>query len=274
MASKHWSTLHSLAPESEVAWELFHENSKTRGYSAVDGGEWPAALGERGGPLSFEQYPSIPLPHVLAPLELPLWQAMQLRATPRRLERRQLRLEELATLLYCAYGVTRDGEGTSGQRPLRTVPSAGALHPLEIFFQTRSVEGLPAGLYHYNPVEHELRRLHEGDLSARMAAGLVHKPLAVSTSVLLFIVALLERTTVRFGDRGYRYVLLEAGHAAQNLALAATGLGLGCIPLGEYLDRSIDELLGLDGLRQSTVYMAGLGGLPVAPAETPEDAES
>ncbi|HZH13077.1 MAG TPA: SagB/ThcOx family dehydrogenase [Archangium sp.] len=271
MALKNWLAMHSQAPEGEVAWESFHENSKTRRHEALDARPWQAAPGNPGGPLSFEQYPVVALPHVLAPLEMPLSQALQQRATPAHLERRQLRLEELATLLYSAYGVTRDSEDSGLQRPLRTVPSAGALHPLELFFHTRSVEGLPGGLYHYNPVEHELRRLRDGDLSAKLAAGLAPKQLAVTSSVMLFIVGLFERSTARYGDRGYRFVLLEAGHVAQNVALAATGLGLGCVPVGGYVDRSVDELLGLDGLLQSTVYMAGIGGLPTAPEQAPRE---
>jgi SagB-type dehydrogenase family enzyme len=68
-----------------------------------------------------------------------------------------------------------------------------------------------------------------------------------------------ERSTFKYGERGYRFVLLEAGHVAQNLSLTACALGMGCVNIGGFFDRKVDELLELDGLHQSTIYMAGVG---------------
>jgi SagB-type dehydrogenase family enzyme len=77
--------------------------------------------------------------------------------------------------------------------------------------------------------------------------------------MMLFITAQFERSLFKYRDRGYRFILLEAGHVAQNMNLAATALGLGSVDIGGYFDRQADELLGLDGLTHSTIYMVGIG---------------
>jgi len=268
MSQKGWQDVYFPTPADEAVWELFHENSKLGQYDAFMTDEQAAAhISRFNRVLSYDHYPSVELPETLTMLELPLSQAIQQRATPTRLERRILPMADLATLLYCAYGLNRDSEESGIQRPLRTTPSAGALYPLEVFLHTRSVEGLAPGLYHYNPHRHELRQLCEGDQTSRIASALTHKQLAVTTSVIFIIGAMFERTIGKYSNRGYRFVLLEAGHLAQNLNLAANGLGLGCVNIGGYFDRMIDALIGFDGLMQSAVYMAGIGGLSETPSE-------
>jgi len=100
---------------------------------------------------------------------------------------------------------------------------------------------------------------------------LVQKNLAYDSSVLFFITALFERATFKYGDRGYRFVLLEAGHVAQNINLASGGLRLGCMNIGGFFDRQIDDLLGLDGVTHSTVYLVAVGGKEGEPGDTDAD---
>lgn len=262
MTQRRWCDLYLPAVRRDAAWELFHENSKLSPFDPPMSDEQAAALsGQIGETLHYSQYPAVKLPEELDPISLPLSLALARRSTPAALERRQLTLQQLAVLLYCAYGVTDEAGPDGGERSQRTVPSAGSLYPLELYFHTRSVDGLPPGLYHFNPVDNELRRLRDGDQTAKLGSALVHKHLAVTTSLVLFVGAMFERTVKRHDERGYRYALLEAGHVAQNLGLAAVGLGLGCVHVGEYHDRKIDALLGFDGLSQSTVYMAAIGGV-------------
>ena len=106
------------------------------------------------------------------------------------------------------------------------------------------VEGLEPGLYHYNSARHELRFLRYGDESRAISEGLVQSSLALDTSLIFFITGIFSRSTFKYGDRGYRFTLIEAGHVAQNLNLAATALGLGCTNIGGFFDRQIDEHLG------------------------------
>jgi SagB-type dehydrogenase family enzyme len=78
--------------------------------------------------------------------------------------------------------------------------------------------------------------------------------------MIVFITAIFERSVFKYGNRGYRFVLLEAGHVAQNLNLATTALGLSCCNIGGFFDRDVDRFLGLDGIGHSTVYLVGIGG--------------
>jgi SagB-type dehydrogenase family enzyme len=255
-----WDQL--LLPEGRDGeiYELFHENSKTSRYPEMPPNEEVLArmllLYES---LPYDLHPAVDLSGLLRPVRLSLGEAILGRATARAMEAVSLPLRDLATILYFAYGVTRDNTGTEWPRPFRTVPSGGALYPLEIYFYTSHVEDLPAGLYHYNPSANQLRRLIEGDLSAQIAQGLIQPELAGSSSIILFITAVFERSTFKYGDRGYRFALLEAGHVAQNINLTAIGLGLGSTNIGGFFDRQIDELIGLDGVRHSTVYLVAVG---------------
>ena len=86
--------------------------------------------------------------------------------------------------------------------------------------------------------------------------------------MIVFITAVFERSVFKYGDRGYRFVLLEAGHVAQNINLAVTALGLGCVNIGGFFDRDIDEFLGIDGLTHSSVYLMAIGKAMAASSET------
>lgn len=256
-----WPSLHARGVV-DTPWALFHENSKASEYDMLATGQLSATIGEPSEPLGFHEYPTAALPEALSPLELSVGHAIQFRFTPRNLERVTIPLQDLSTILYCAYGVSRDSSENEWQRPLHTVPSAGAAYPLELFFFTRSVEGLSPGLYYYNPVEHHIVRIREGDQTAKIASCLVNKAHSVNASVILFVGAMLHKSIRKYGDRGYRFVLLEAGHLGQNTSLCCTALTLGCIHIGGYFDNKLDAWLGLDGLFQSVVYVMAIGGIP------------
>jgi SagB-type dehydrogenase family enzyme len=248
-------------------WELFHENSKAGRYDAFPTPEFITQRMERMlQSLGYEQYPAIPLPGPEEPMELGLAEAILVRTSARGMAPNRIGFAQLATMLYHAYGITRDNQGTAFPRPFRAVPSGGALYPLEIYLHTSRVEELEAGLYHYNPLRHELRLLRHGDDSRRLSEALVQRNLAVDASLILFITAVFERSIFKYGDRGYRFVLIEAGHVGQNLALTATAMGLACLTVGGYADRQIDDLLGIDGVSHSAVYLAAIGSpAPEAP---------
>jgi len=168
--------------------------------------------------------------------------------------RTPLSLGDLATLLGSAYGVrARDG------LPRRPVPSGGALYPLELYALPLAVRGLPRSTFHYHPFRHRLEALRpiaEADVSA----ALVDPSLAERSAVLLVVTAMVWRARFKYGLRGYRFALLEAGHLVQNVVLAATALGLPALPLGGWYDRRLDALVGADGLDEASVYAVAAGG--------------
>ena len=248
----------AASPVGDACWELFHENSK------ISHADPPVPRGAQGqarrhtSRFATELYPAVTLPPSAVPIEIGLTTILARTGARARLAPAPLTLPQLATLLHCAYGVTGPDEDVPG-RLVRTVSSAGAVYPLDIVFHTRSVEHLDPGMYHYSPVRHELHRLLDGDQTATIASALLDRSLAVDASMILFITAAFSVLTDCFGERGYRHALVEAGHVSQNLALAATGLGLACVSIRDFFDRRVDALLRLDGVRHSTVHIVAVG---------------
>ncbi len=270
MASQLWNDLVLRAPMEAIGaldfdddtsvWEVYHDNSKTSRYEP---GLSPLQVAQRMqgmcASLSYDQCPEVELPGAREPLAGSLQEALLTRVSARSLAPLRISLAKAATILHSAYGVTRTNEGTLFPRPFRTVPSAGALYPLEIYFYSSNIDELPGGLYHYNPSRNSVHQLQERNLTAEIATALVSPELAYDASIIIFITAVFERVTFKYGERGYRFALLEAGHLAQNINLAVNGLGLGSLNIGGFFDRELDELLGLDGLTQSTIYLAAIG---------------
>ena len=161
-----------------------------------------------------------------------------------------LSLDHLAALLAAAY------RSIHGRRP---VPSGGALYPLELYVVALAVDSLEAASYHYDPFRHRLERIGPG-LRADVGAALVESALADNAAALVVVTAMFWRSRFKYGLRGYRFALLEAGHAVQNTVLAATALRVPALPLGGFYDRRADNLVGADGLDEATVYAVLLGG--------------
>lgn len=167
----------------------------------------------------------------------------------------------LAALLWAGYGITGQLEPEDDRPgiPLRAVPSGGALYPLELYAAAVRVTDLEPGLYHFDPLWPGLEPLRPGLTAEELAVLSTYPDIASSAAVLIFIAAVFGRTRFKYGLRGYRFALLEAGHVAQNLLLAATALGLGAVPLGAFFDRRTDTFLRLDGVNESTLYAIALG---------------
>jgi SagB-type dehydrogenase family enzyme len=252
----------SNADQDDVSWEFFHENSKLSEFStiALSDQEIVATMRDNYESLEFKGYTEIKLPRSPTPLKSPLEKVISTRISSRDLIRTSMTLQDVATILYYAYGVTRDNKNTSYPRPFRIVPSGGALYPLELFFHSADISEQVPGIYHYNPITNSIRLLQEGDQSSRISESFVQKEIAYGASLIIFITAMFDRCIFKYQDRGYRFVLLEAGHVAQNINLVVNALGRGCVNLGGFFDRKVDSLLGLDGLTHSTIYIVAIGG--------------
>lgn len=157
-----------------------------------------------------------------------------------------LDVDALATMLLAGYGQ-------------RAVPSGGALYPLEVYVVTRRLTGLPAGVFHLDPERRVLEVVHEGDVSDALGAAMPASELVADASAVIFVTAVFWRTRFKYGLRGYRFALLEAGHVMQNVLLAATALGVTAFPLGGFYDAPAEALLGVDGVDESVLYGAVLG---------------
>jgi SagB-type dehydrogenase family enzyme len=246
--------------DTDLLWETFHENSKISIFdippSDHDVLKRMADLAES---LSFHGYPVLALPELPAQLTISLSEAILKRSTAKQITSQPVDLETVATLLHFAYGTTRDQRTLGYPRAFRAAPSGGALYPLEIYFHCAHALGFQNGLYHYNPTENHLRLIRSGDHTQTIAHALVQPNVAHDASLIIFITALFDRSTFKYGDRGYRFALMEAGHVAQNINLTALGFDLGSINLGGFYDRRIDGFLDLDGLTHSTLYIVAIG---------------
>ncbi len=130
--------------------------------------------------------------------------------------------------------------------PLRAYPSAGALHPLELYVYLRRVRDLPQGVFHYHPLEHRLFHILEGEIEEPLVQAAYDQEFLADASVVLIFSIVYERTRRKYGYRAYRYVFMDLGAACENTYLVATGLGLGTVLVGAFDDDAVAALLGLD----------------------------
>jgi SagB-type dehydrogenase family enzyme len=260
MAFEYSSASAFAAMPNLEAWETYHENSKTGRYDAYPKNETVLArMREIPESLSYDSFPVVALPTSRVPFTLSLEEAMVARATARRMESCKISLEHISALFGLAYGITRDLREQGYPRTFRTVPSGGGLYPLEIYFHTRAAEGLDAGTYHFSPDSNLLHQIRRGDDTDTIAKALVQQNLATQSALQYFLTAVFERSYFKYGERSYRFILIEAGHVAQNINLVATACGLGCVNIGGFFDREVDSFLGLDGIAHSTIYMGAIG---------------
>ena len=177
-------------------------------------------------------------------------EAIANRRSTREFADEPLSLDVLSQLLWSIQGIT-------GKRRQRTVPSAGATYPLEVIavVGTFGVNNLSTGAYLYIPEPHGLKAFKSGDLRISLAQAALGQQAVTTAPINLIIVADYERTRSRYRNRTERYVHMEAGHAAQNLYLQATALGLGTTAIGAFDDVRVKELLTFQGNFQPLYIM-------------------
>ena len=149
-----------------------------------------------------------------------------------------LTIEEVSQLLWAAQGLTAEWEG-------RTAPSAGALYPLEVYVAVGNVRDLAPGVYKYKPQGHGLVKVRDDDVRGELADAALGQTWVKKGAIDIVIAAVYGRTTKKYGDRGVRYVHMEAGHAAQNIYLQAAALDLVMVTIGAFYDDRVKEILGM-----------------------------
>lgn len=237
--------------------EAYHEASKLSGGRSARPSAGAALLEQRSdlravAERSAKRYPHRPVRELPAPARL----AATLQDT---LARRvsvvpcpvgaALELRAVSTLLHAACG-------GNGRPHRRTVPSAGALYPLELYVVSRDVPGLEPAVHHYDPLSHRLEELWP---VPEETLSIFADPAPAQAPLLVFVTAMLWRTRFKYGLRGYRFALLEAGHLMQNLVLAAAALELAAIPIGGFYDRRVEAVLRIDGVNEVALYCAAVG---------------
>jgi len=177
--------------------------------------------------------------------------ALHERRSVRHYSDKPLTLTEVSQILWAAQGIT-------SPNGLRTAPSAGALYPLEVYLVVGKVTDCAAGVYKYGPREHVLVKNSDGDRRAELCAAALSQACVANSTAVLVISAVYKRTTRKYGDRGIRYVHMEAGHAAQNVYLQAGSLGLATVAVGAFDDDRVKNVLDLPN-EEEPLYLLPLG---------------
>ncbi len=218
-------------------------------------------------PPFFKRYPgtpSIPLSREGLPARSEFLRVLLERRTWREFSRRKLSLEHLAQLLYLTWGVTKYLQVEFlGELPLKTSPSGGARHPIEVYVASVRVERLPQGLYHYAADRHELECLRRGPMKRRILRYLGGQWWFADAAAVFLMTADFPRTMWKYKQpRTYRSVLLDAGHLCQTFCLAATWMGLAPFCTMALADSIIEQDIGADGITESAIYAAGVAPRP------------
>jgi len=192
-------------------------------------------IGAKPSPLVADS-PFITLPTPTYNSQTSLETALLERRSVREYSAEPLTLAEISQLLWAAQGITHP----SG---LRTAPSAGALYPLEVYLLAANVVDLPAGIYHYRPQDHTLLLVAAGDQRQSLCQAALNQSAVQDAAAVIVIAAIYDRTTVKYGERGVRYVHMEAGSAAQNVYLQAQSLGIGTVFIGAFQDGEVAQIM-------------------------------
>ncbi len=200
---------------------------------------------------SLPENGTIDLPAPQTESDTSIEEAIAARRSVREYTGEPITIAELSQILWAAQGIN----GLEGHR---SAPSAGALYPLEVYVAAGSVEGLPAGAYRYVPDGHRLTPVRQGDLRAKLAEAAVGQESVRDAAADLIITGVYERTTGKYGERGVRYVHMEAGHAAENVYLQAESLGIGTVSIGAFDDAALRQILTLPE-NETPLYVMPIG---------------
>ncbi len=241
---------------------LFHQASKLflkEPFSTfVRSSTWP----EKWMRVKYKSYPRMPkinLPETIR--KDYLYDIIQNRQSKRDFSSCPITREEASILFRYTCGNVCSAERTTGDAlSHRAQPSAGACFPVELYALVRyDTPDMPSGLYHYNVKLHAMELLWErkwtdGDLKQYFFEEWPKK-----AGIVFFMTAVFKRVQLKYRERGYRHILLEAGHIGQNLYLVAETLDLGCCAIGGTRDQEIEQLLDIDGITESVVYTIAVG---------------
>lgn len=252
----HFSPIYGQDVEKElsIGERFHHETSLT----------WRGVIGDLfrskpKKPPQFKNYPDAEVTKLPKPgyRGIPLEEAIEKRRSVRNYSRIPITLSQLSQLLFSAQGIT----GKIYGQPLRTAPSAGALYPFEIYVIANNVEGLSQGIYHYAVLNHTLELIKTGNFRKEITSAGLKQEMLGDADITFVLSAIFDRVRHKYGERGFRYVYMEAGHISQNFYLQAVSLGLGSVSVGAFLDNNVNQLIGVDGQKEAVIYMHAVGTL-------------
>ena len=187
----------------------------------------------------------------------PLIIAIRDRQSHRSYTGSSITLEELSFLRWATQGVKKTVRDE--QILMKTVPSAGARHPIETYLFVNNVLGLESGLYRYLGIEHKLLLLKiNEDLVYDVHTG-TNEQYVLNSAVVFIWTTIPYRAEWRYGPLAHKMIAQDSGHICQNLYLACASLGIGTCAIGAYDQNKLDQILGVDGESEFTIYVATVG---------------
>lgn len=240
-----------LVSENKVG-DSFHQQTKYSRRRLGEGPDWSIQ------PDLYKTYPDVDHVALHTPLSLSKTtfdETIKMRKSIRSFSTKPLSLEQLSYLLWASTGLQRTEQGWS----FRTAPSAGALYPIETYLVVHRVQDLHSGVYHYDIRHHRLEQLTKGDYQDAIAQAALDQEMCATAAVVFVWSAVFNRSKCKYGQRAYRYMYLDAGHIAQNLALATVSLGLGSCQVAALYDDEVNSIIGVDGKDESVLYLSVVG---------------
>ncbi len=165
-------------------------------------------------------------------------EALKKRRSIRSYKKQSLTIKDISQLLWAGYGVTDINNR-------KTTPSAGATYPIEIYLVCGEVEGIANGVYRYVPSSHSIIKIKDKDVRNELFNVSLKQSWVKEGSAVIIITADYSKTTKIYGERGNRYVLMEAGIVAQNIHLQAVSLNAGTVIVGAFEDEKVSKIVGL-----------------------------
>lgn len=179
------------------------------------------------------------------------------RRSRRKFSNSSVSIQKLSNILYYSYGIT--GKLEKADLLLRAVPSEGGLYTIDIYISVNRVEGLERGIYYYDPFEHEIVLVNHNDLTS-ISKELSGCAEMLDTAAFTFVLgANFWRNQWKYYERGYRAILIDCGHVAQNLHMLSTAYELASCCLMDFVDDELNKLLELDGIVEHSLYLIAVG---------------
>lgn len=217
----------------------------------------PSVRSEAEDPDMYKTYKNAPKTSLPAPItgNMALEPAIRARRSVRTFADKPLRFPQVSQILLSAYGITQ----RRGDEDHRSVPSAGAMFPLDLYLLAHHVDSLAPGLYHFQVLDSTLELIKPGDFSEQIHEACNGQSTVGSSPATLILTATYGRITPRYGDRGYQYSHMEVGAVCQNVYLQATSLGLGTCAVGAFDDDAVSHLLELGRRREVPMLVMPVG---------------
>jgi len=234
--------------------EIFQQKSKN-----IRGTEKSSSLTDRQKPELYKEYLNVKsrvhLPKPEFSPDIQFWDIINKRHSTRAFSNEPISMMDLSLLLFGMSGLTR----AFPKFAFRTIPSAGALYPIEIYPVVNNVSEIEEGVYHYDIKNHGLELLKGGDFRKSFSNASYGQRVVAKSAVIFILTVMIERTRNKYGERSYRFIYLDSGHIGQNFYLVTEALGLKACVIGAYYDDEINELLDLDENEEFSIYMGVVG---------------